>query len=274
VPEDERERPAAHVTDGAEPETSIAAAGEAGDDVALEETVPLGPAEWLQVLTTGEIEIEGRLPWSSNYSFLVTVRCGDLSVRAVYKPGRGERHLWDFGGDLFRREVAAYELSAALGLDLVPETVLRVDAPYEEGSLQRFVDADFEQHYFTLVGEPVHDVRLRELAGFDLLINNADRKGGHVLVAFDGSIWGIDNGLCFHAEPKLRTVMWDFAGETVPDRVVEAAAVLADDVPAPVCALITEEEVAALSLRARGLVRRPRFPAPRDDHRAYPWPLV
>jgi uncharacterized repeat protein (TIGR03843 family) len=252
----------------------MAATGEPVDDVALDQAVPLGPAQWLNALATGEIEIEGRLPWSSNYSFLVTARCGDLSVRAVYKPGRGERHLWDFGGDLFRREVAAYELSAALGLDLVPETVLRVDGPYEEGSLQRFVDADFEQHYFTLVSEPVHDVRLRELAGFDLLMNNADRKGGHVLLAFDGSIWGIDNGLCFHTEPKLRTVMWDFAGETVPDRVVEAAAVLAEEVPAPVCALITEDEVEALSRRAKGLLRRPRFPAPRDDHRAYPWPLV
>jgi uncharacterized repeat protein (TIGR03843 family) len=235
---------------------------------------PQDSVEWLEVLTTGEVEIEGRLPWSTNYSFLVTVTCGDMRVRAVYKPGRGERYLWDFGGDLFRREVAAYELSAALGLDLVPETVLRLDAPLDEGSLQRFVDADFEEHYFTLLAQPSHDARLRELAGFDLLLNNADRKGGHVLVDFDGSIWGIDNGLCFHTEPKLRTVMWDFAGEGVPDRVIEAAGVIADGIPETVCSLISEAEVAALSGRARALVRRPKFPAPGADHRAYPWPLV
>ncbi len=235
---------------------------------------PHGSQQWLEVLASGEIEIEGRLPWSSNFSFLATVACGDIRVRAVYKPGRGERELWDFGRDLYRHEVAAYELSAALGLGLVPETVLRVDAPYDEGSLQRFVDADFEQHYFTLVDDPGHGARLRELAGFDLLLNNADRKGGHVLVDFEGSIWGIDNGLCFHSEPKLRTVMWDFAGEPVPETVLEAAAALCDSVPAPVRCLIEAAEVEALERRARALLRRPRFPAPRDDHRAYPWPLV
>lgn len=263
MPEAERERPAAHVT-----------APQVTEPPMTDGAVPQSSGEWLEVLRTGKIEIEGRLPWSSNFSFLVAVSCGDTSVRAVYKPGRGERLLWDFGGELYRREVAAYELSAALGLGLVPETVLRVDAPYEEGSLQRFVDADFEQHYFTLLDDPVHDGALRELAGFDLLLNNADRKGGHVLLDFAGSIWGIDNGLCFHCEPKLRTVMWDFAGETVPGRVVEAACALADDVPEQVCALIEPAEVQALERRARALVRRPRFPAPGPDHRAYPWPLV
>jgi len=256
--------------DGAEPSGDHAGSSGHHDVVA----VPGSSGEWLDVLTTGEVEIEGRLPWSSNYSFLVTLTCGHLRVRAVYKPGRGERHLWDFGGELYRREAAAYELSAAVGLDLVPETVLRGDAPLGEGSLQRFVDADFEQHYFSLVAEPEHDGRLRELAGFDLLLNNADRTGGHVLLDFEGAIWGIDNGLCFHAEPKLRTVMWDFAGEVVPDRVIEAAAVLADGVPATVCSLISEQEAEALRRRAVALVRRPRFPAPGADHRAYPWPLV
>jgi uncharacterized repeat protein (TIGR03843 family) len=278
VPEDERERPATHVSTGVAPSgdahtsTTGADAASATDPDAT--AVPTSPAEWLEVLRAGEVEIEGRLPWSSNYSFLVAVSHRELRVRAVYKPGRGERYLWDFGGELFRREVAAYELSAAVGLDLVPETVLRSDAPLEAGSLQRFVDADFEQHYFSLASEPTHDLRLRELAGLDLLLNNADRKGGHVLVDFDGAIWGIDNGLCFHAEPKLRTVMWAFAGEAVPDRVIEAAVQLSDGVPATVCSLINEAEVEALRRRARALVRRPRFPAPGADHRAYPWPLV
>jgi uncharacterized repeat protein (TIGR03843 family) len=260
VPKDERERPAAHLSTDGQPD----------DDA----PVPQAGAEWLEVLRAGEIQVEGRLPWSSNYSFLVTVAFERFRVRAVYKPGRGERYLWDFGGELFRREVAAYELSAALGLGLVPETVLRTDAPLDEGSLQRFVDADFEQHYFSLLSEPGHDARLRELAGLDLLMNNADRKGGHVLVDFDGGIWGIDHGLCFHSDPKLRTVMWDYAGEVVPDTVVEAATLLADGVPEDVCSLISPDEVDALVGRARALVRRPRFPAPGADHRSYPWPLV
>jgi hypothetical protein len=253
VPEDERERAATHVTDG---------------------TPELSAADWLEVLSTGEVEIEGRLPWSSNFSFLVSVRCGGNFVRAVYKPGRGERHLWDFGGELFRREVAAYELSRAVGLALVPETVLRADAPLGEGSLQRFVDADFEQHYFTLVSDPTCDARLRELAGLDLLLNNADRKSGHVLLDVQGSIWGIDNGLCFHAQPKLRTVMWDFAGDPLPDAVVEAAGHVSDEVAGTLSSLLSEAEVTALRGRARALVRRPKFPAPGEDHRAYPWPLV
>jgi len=277
VPEDERERPAAHVSTGAAPSGDASTGTTRGDAESLrdlEAAVSPRAVEWLEVLTEGEVEIEGRLPWSSNYSFLVTVTYEEVRVRAVYKPGRGERHLWDFGAELFRREVAAYELSAAFGLDLVPETVLSTDAPLGEGSLQRFVDADFEQHYFSLVSEPAHDARLRELAGLDLLMNNADRKGGHVLVDFEGAIWGIDNGLCFHREPKLRTVMWDFAGDVVPDRVIEVATQLGDCVPETVCSLISREEVEALSRRARALVRRPRFPAPGADHRAYPWPLV
>jgi uncharacterized repeat protein (TIGR03843 family) len=234
----------------------------------------LSATEWLEVLSSGEVEIEGRLPWSSNYSFLVSVRCGDVAVRAVYKPGRGERHLWDFGDRIYRREVAAYALSEALGLGLVPETVLRSDAPMYEGSVQRFVDADFEQHYFSLIAEERHHEQLRELAGLDLLLNNADRKSGHVLVDAAGRIWGIDNGLSFHVQPKLRTVMWDFAGEPLPDRVLEAVAAVADEVPETVCLLLSEQEVVALRKRARALMHRPSFPAPADDYRAYPWPLV
>lgn len=237
-------------------------------------TAHLSDEDWLDLLHRGEVEIEGRLPWSSNYSFLVTLSLGETPGRAVYKPGRGERPLWDFGQALYRREVAAYELSEALGLRLVPETVLRLDAPLGEGSLQRFVEADFEQHYFTLLEDATYQARLRELAGLDLLMNNADRKGGHVLVDGSGAIWGIDNGLCFHAEAKLRTVMWDFAGERLPAAVLAACECVAEGVPARVAALLSREESQALQDRARRLLRSPRYPAPRDDHRAYPWPLV
>ncbi len=247
MPEDEREHRAAH----------------------------LSTTDWLVLLSSGEIEIEGRLPWSSNYSFLVTL-CSDGSrARAVYKPGKGERPLWDFGSELYRREVAAYELSAGLGLRLVPETVLRRDGPLEEGSLQRFVDADFGQHYFSLLEDTAHHGRLRELAGFDLLLNNADRKSGHVLLDREGSIWAIDNGLSFHCEPKLRTVIWDFAGEAVPESVLAACEQLIEDgVPAGVAALLSGEEAGALQMRALAVLERPRFPAPKGDPRSYPWPLV
>ncbi len=235
---------------------------------------PLSPAEWLEVLNAGEVTISGRLPWSSNYSFLTRVSLEGLSVNAVYKPGKGERHLWDFGGDLFRREIAAYELSSSLDLDLVPETVLRLDAPLGEGSLQRFVDADFSQHYFSLFEEGGHEERLRELAGFDLLANNADRKSGHVLIDRHGAIWGIDNGLCFHSEPKLRTVIWEFAGDRIPQRIVEACQVVADGPLERLSPHISAEERRALRTRAQRLLRAPRFPKPADDYRAYPWPLV
>ena len=235
----------------------------------------LSSEQWLDLLSSGEVEIEGRLPWSSNYSFLTTLSCGELERKAVYKPGRGERPLWDFGTGLYRREVAAYELSAAYGLELVPETVLRLDAPLDAGSLQRFVDADFEEHYFTLLEDPRHHDRLRELAGFDVLANNADRKGGHVLVDSEGAIWGIDNGLAFHSETKLRTVIWDFAGEPVPERILEVCrSIVGDGVPSRLEPLLEPEELEALSRRARSMLKVRRLPAPRDDHRAYPWPLV
>lgn len=235
----------------------------------------LSPAGWLDLLACGSIEIEGRLPWSSNYSYLVTVTAGEAVGPAVYKPGAGERPLWDFGPDLFRREVAAYELSAAFGLDLVPETVLRIDGPLEAGSLQRFVDADFEAHYFTLVEDESYHDRLRELAGFDVLSNNADRKSGHVLVDRSGRIFGIDNGLSFHRDRKLRTVIWEFAGEPVPARLLEVCSAIVESGPPPRLApLLAEGESEALVERAAGLLRTGVLPSPRDDYRSYPWPLV
>jgi uncharacterized repeat protein (TIGR03843 family) len=235
----------------------------------------LSGEEWLELLSGGSIEIEGRLPWSSNYSFLVTVSSEGESRRAVYKPGRGERPLYDFGPELFRREVACYELSAAYDLGLVPETVLRLDGPLEAGSVQRFVEADFEQHYFTLIEDEANHDCLRGLAGFDVLCNNADRKSGHVLVDEAGHIWGIDNGLCFHVRDKLRTVVWDFAGQAVPERLIEVCRSLIDDgVPAKVAALIDEKEATALVRRARRLLSSGLLPTPVEDYRSYPWPLV
>ena len=234
----------------------------------------LSEPAWLELLAAGELEIEGRLPWSSNYSFLVTVRLDGTERRAVYKPGRGERPLWDYPGGLFRREVAAYELSAALGFDVVPETVLRLDGPHGKGSAQRFVDADFAEHYFTLVTEPRHHAQLRRIAAFDLLANNGDRKGGHLLVDWEGRVWGIDHGLCFHVEGKLRTVMWDFAGEELPPEMLAACELVTEKIPDRVAAVLEPDECQALRRRAVALLRKRRYPSPRDDYRAYPWPLV
>lgn len=235
---------------------------------------PDRPGDRLALLEAGDLEVEGQMPWSSNVTLLVTVRLGSESSRAIYKPAAGEEPLWDFPGGLCRREVAAYELSVAMGLEVVPATVLRAEAPYGEGSLQAFVDADFEEHYFSLLERPAHAAALRVIAGFDLVANNADRKGGHVLVDADGHLWGIDNGLCFHRAPKLRTVMWDFAGEPVPAEVLAGCRELVRAVPERLVPLLAAEEVAAVRARAAALLAAPRFPEPDPAGRPYPWPLV
>jgi uncharacterized repeat protein (TIGR03843 family) len=227
----------------------------------------------LTALSRGDIDIEGRLPWSSNATFLVTVCHEGTKWRAVYKPHRGERQLWDFPDGLYRREVAAYEVSDALGWGIVPETILREDAPLDVGSLQRFVDADFAQHYFTLVEDDAWHDELKRIAVFDLVINNADRKSGHCLLA-EGRIWGIDNGLCFHVHPKLRTVLWDFGGQPVPDALRPDLARLAASPPASLDRLLDPREIDALAKRAAIVARLDVLPDPDPDSRPYPWPLV
>jgi uncharacterized repeat protein (TIGR03843 family) len=234
---------------------------------------PPGP-EALTVLAEGDVELEGRLPWSSNATFVVSLCLNGLSGRAVYKPGRGERELWDFPGGLYRREVAAYVLSDALGWGIVPETVLRRDGPFGEGSYQRFVEADFSQHYFTLVEDEAHHETLRTIATFDLLANNTDRKSGHCIVDGDGRIWAIDHGLCFHEDPKLRTVIWDFAGEAIAPSLLADVEHLCRHLPVELNALLDGGERAALARRAAALVRAGRFPDPDPSRRPYPWPLV
>ena len=226
------------------------------------------------VLSSGPIEIEGRMPWSSNNTFLVTVGCDADRVPAVYKPGRGERPLWDFPDGLYRREVAAFELSESLGWGFVPPTIEVDDGPFGPGSLQLFVDADFEQHYFTLLEEEAHHRVLKRMATFDVLANNADRKGGHCLVDSQGRIWGIDHGLCFHVQHKLRTVIWDFAGDPLdPEDAADVQRLVEEGLPERLTALLHPEECRALQKRARRLLEEQRLPEPRTDH-PYPWPLV
>jgi uncharacterized repeat protein (TIGR03843 family) len=225
------------------------------------------------LLDHGEIEVLGRMPWSSNATYLCELRCGDDAHRAIYKPRRGERPLWDFPSGLDHREVAAYELSQALGWDLVPRTILR-EGPLGMGSLQAFVEADFEQHYFTLYEDEVHHDALRAMCAFDLIGNNTDRKSGHVLLGLDGRIRGIDHGLMFHHEFKLRTVIWEFGGEAIPDHIVESAARLVDGgLPDPLAALLDTFERDAVLTRARALMDARCFPID-ETGRRYPWPLV
>jgi uncharacterized repeat protein (TIGR03843 family) len=231
-------------------------------------------ARHLRLLAEGDIDVVGRLPWSSNHTFLVTCVLGGEEVGAVYKPGRGERHLWDFPEAIYRREIAAYELSLALGWDLVPETVEREDAPLGPGSLQLFIPADFSQHHFTLVEEDEYHDQLRAICAFDVVANNADRKSGHCILGENRRVWAIDNGLCFHAEPKLRTVIWEFAGEPIPPDLVDGLARVAEGPLERLRPLLSGREVEAVSRRADALLAAGRFPVPDPDTHHYPWPLV
>jgi uncharacterized repeat protein (TIGR03843 family) len=228
----------------------------------------------LDALRCGEVEVLGRMPWSSNTTLLVEVH-GDLDLKAVYKPRRGERPLWDFPAGLGGREAAAYELSAALGWGIVPETVLRTaDLPYGQGSLQRFVPFDAEQHYFTLMEDERHHAVLRTICAFDLVANSADRKGGHCLAGDDGAVYAVDNGLTFHEELKLRTVIWEFGGQPVPEALLADLRRLADADPVPqLCELLSPAEVGALAQRVERVVAGRVFPLDRTGRR-FPWPLV
>jgi uncharacterized repeat protein (TIGR03843 family) len=227
----------------------------------------------LELLSVGEVEVLGRMPWSSNATFLTEVRCGPELARAIYKPRRGERPLWDFPPGLDVREVAAYELSEALGWGVIPTTIRR-EGPLGEGSFQLFIDADFEQHYFTLYEDEIHHPQLQTICAFDLLANNTDRKSGHCLLAEDGRIYGIDNGLSFHHEFKLRTVIWEFGGAPVPASLLSSISSLVSVGLPPVFGeLLDPFERDAVLARAGALLSAGCFPID-ESGRRYPWPLV
>jgi len=235
----------------------------------------LGVDELIELLEQGEVEIEGRMPYSSNATFLVTVHDGDgRRHRAIYKPGRGERPLWDFPPDLYKREVATYYLARALGWLVVPPTVIG-SGPHGEGSVQAFVDADFAEHYFTLLESGVGLDDLRRLCALDLISNNTDRKSGHCLLGRDGRVYGIDHGLSFHAQFKLRTVMWDFVGEPVPHDVLESIErFVADGPPVELLCLLDALEADAMMSRAKALLDAGEFPDDDTGGHRFPWPLV
>ena len=228
----------------------------------------------LTLLAEGRVELLGRIPRSSNETFLVQVSCGEDEGYAVYKPEAGERPLSDFEPGLYRRERAAYLLSESLSWGLVPPTVIREEAPLGVGSLQWFIECDFGEHYFTLFEDAPETHRdLARIALFDYVANNTDRKSGHVLRGDDGRVWGIDHGLCFSAAFKLRTVIWDFAGEPIPDALLEDIAPLAEAAPPEVAELLDDDEVTALQRRVQRLLHARVLPVDRTGMR-YPWPLV
>lgn len=233
--------------------------------------------EVLALLAEGEIELLGQLPWSSNYSFLTRIKDEDLECLAVYKPQQGERPLWDFpDGTLYLREYAAFVVSQALGWLLVPPTVLR-EGPYGPGSFQFYVDADPDEHFFNIRDE--HPLEFQRIAVFDILINNADRKGGHCLRDAVGHIWCIDHGLTFNTQPKLRTVIWDYAGQSIAPQILKELAAFRKDLDKPDSVrqllepLLSDRELLMFEKRLDRLLKTGVFPQP-GPGRNVPWPRI
>lgn len=242
--------------------------------------VPLyNKAEYLKTLAEGELTITGQFMHSSNHTFLVQVKTGGQNLPAVYKPQKGETPLWDFPiGSLCQREVAAYLVSEQLGWELVPPTVFRKKAPLGKGAVQLFIEHDAKLHYFSFSAELRN--RLKPAALFDLIINNADRKGGHILLDPQGHLWLIDHGTCFHRDFKHRSVIWDFSGQTIPvemkgdlERLLEK---MNKDKPFlnHLTAYLSREEIHALQTRIKILIELNAFPHPEKNRRTIPWPPV
>lgn len=234
----------------------------------------------LDALQQGEIDLQGQFTHGSNYTYLAQLNFQERQMDVVYKPVRGEQPLWDFAaGSLAKREAAAFVLSEALNWDLVPPTVYRRKGPLGAGSCQQYIEHTPSYHYFNFNQEDRD--RLRPTVLFDLITNNADRKGSHILISeADHHIWLIDHGLTFNVDDKLRTVVWDFAGEPVPAELLEDLQRVVDDLQ-PGCvvhqgliAYLRSGEIHALEARCRNILQTPEFPLPAEHRRVYPWPPV
>ncbi|HEV2375815.1 MAG TPA: SCO1664 family protein [Streptosporangiaceae bacterium] len=232
----------------------------------------------LNLLTGGTLEVGGRLMAASNATLLCTVRLGDQSAACVYKPVAGERPLWDFPpGTLAGREVAAYAVSRAAGWDIVPPTVHR-DGPFGPGMCQLWIDADTTTDLVALARSRTHQ-QLRDMAVFDAVVNNADRKIGHLLPMPGGRLYGCDHGVCFGEEYKLRTVLWQWRGEALPERCVATLTGLAGQLEdgslaAELSGLLSHREVRATRQRVSALIKHRVHPYPPENWPAVPWPPV
>ena len=233
----------------------------------------------LDILENGTVDTDhGAIRWSSNYTFLTSVTHNDTTVMAVYKPRSGERPLWDFpDGTLCNRERAAFLTSEALGWQLVPPTVLR-DGPRGIGSIQFFVDHDPNFNYFSFDESLLP--QLMYLAAFDVLVNNADRKGGHCIVDTGNHVWGIDHGITFHSMHKLRTVIWNFAGNPIPHDILADVEALCMQIETQNSAfrqsldeLLNDREIAAFRRRIERMLKTACYPQPGPGPN-YPWPPV
>lgn len=238
-----------------------------------------GRERMLQAMQEGELELEGQFVIGSNYTLLAVLHYQHQDIKVVYKPERGERPLWDFSyGSLEKREVAAFLVSQLLGWDLVPPTVYRQDGPLGPGSIQLFIDHDPNYYYFNFSDQDVQ--QLRPAVVFDMLINNADRKGGHILKDAHGHLWLIDHGVCFHVEDKLRTIIWDFAGENIPEGILQDVDDFRrklqsnEEAEQSLSNWLDRQEIEAISRRAARLLRQRVFPYPDERVRSYPWPPV
>ena len=248
---------------------------------ALELALDGGPGiteqDALALLRDGELTVEGRLVDASNATFYSAVTADGCSAACVYKPIAGERPLWDFpDGTLAEREVAAFEVSVALGWPIVPPTVLR-DGPLGRGMVQLWIDADESVEITRFMRR--YDVEpLRQLSVFDAVINNADRKGGHLLPLPDGRVYGVDHGVAFHVEDKLRTVLWQWAGDRIPPETCAELAELRHDLDGALGErlgqLLTRREVARTKSRLDRLLATRRHPEPAGDWPPVPWPPI
>jgi hypothetical protein len=222
-------------------------------------------------LQEGDYEIKGQFTFGSNYTFLVSLRHEGKEYPAVYKPLRGEQPLWDFPeNSLAGREVAAYLVSEHLGFHIVPFTTLRDDGPYGAGSLQQYIEYDPEYHYFNFTENDKQ--LLKPVVLFDLLCNNADRKGSHVF--FEDKthkLYAIDHGICFHEDDKLRTVLWDFNGQKIPQDLLAPLARIESLLPS-LKPYLNPRERSALCARAESVLKKGVFPRQPRDRRALPWP--
>ncbi len=222
-------------------------------------------------LQHGDYEITGQFTLGSNYTFLVVVHHQGREYHAVYKPMRGEQPLWDFPeNSLAGREVAAYLVSEYLGFHIVPFTTLRNEGPYGAGSLQQLIDYYPEYHYFNFT--EADKQLLKPVVLFDALCNNADRKGGHVLFEKGTHrLYAIDHGICFHEENKLRTVLWDFAGQRIPEDLLAPLSEIKGLLPS-LESYLSSRERSALCARAESILKKGVFPRQPRDRRALPWP--